>query len=226
MFDCRVSRGLAPGQMALVVALHGAMVWALMQAPSVEFQAADPVLSVSLLAVDSDAVEPVQLTPAAVPKPMPSRQKPAIDPRFQAVNPEEPSQIQIAAALPDSQSASQRDNAPSLPVDASVAVDVSVSHAPAPVSLPRFDAAYLDNPRPVYPPLSRRMGEQGKVLLRVAVDSAGRPTDVQLHQGSGSLRLDRAALDAVRSWRFTPARQGDLAVAASVIVPIVFSLKE
>jgi protein TonB len=89
---------------------------------------------------------------------------------------------------------------------------------------PRFDAAYLDNPRPAYPAVSRRGGEQGRVLLRVLVDAAGAPTQVSLQTSSGHERLDRAAQSAVARWRFVPARRGAEPVAAWVTVPIEFSL--
>lgn len=98
--------------------------------------------------------------------------------------------------------------------------------APAPVAPPRFDADYLDNPKPAYPPLSRRIGEEGKVVLRVFVEASGLPSQVEVRTSSGSERLDRAAVSAVGRWRFVPARQGSEAVAAWVLVPIVFSLKE
>lgn len=98
------------------------------------------------------------------------------------------------------------------------------SAAPALVS-PRFDAAYLQNPPPVYPPLARRMGEQGRVVLRVLVAADGLAQQVELKTGSGSARLDQAALDTVKRWRFVPARQGDQQIAAWVLVPISFFLE-
>lgn len=92
-------------------------------------------------------------------------------------------------------------------------------------SPPRFDAAYLRNPAPNYPPASRRMGEEGRVLLRVHVLANGQADEVRLQQGSGFERLDEAAVEAVRRWQFVPARLGDTAVAAWVIVPIAFNLR-
>lgn len=89
---------------------------------------------------------------------------------------------------------------------------------------PRFDASYLDNPPPRYPPISRRLGEQGRVLLRVEVSASGDPLAVLVHQGSGFSRLDQSAVDAVRAWRFVPARRGQQAVTEWVVVPVVFSL--
>jgi len=94
-----------------------------------------------------------------------------------------------------------------------------------PVVPPSFSASYLENPAPVYPPLSRRVGEQGKVMLRVLVSAKGTADTVELRASSGSSRLDDAALESVKHWRFVPARQGDQPVAAWVLVPITFSLK-
>lgn len=93
------------------------------------------------------------------------------------------------------------------------------------VTQPRFDAVYLDNPVPAYPVLSRRLREEGQVMLRVFVSSEGVPDKVELQQTSGYLRLDTAAQEVVRQWRFVPARQGDASVSAWVLVPISFSLR-
>jgi protein TonB len=94
-----------------------------------------------------------------------------------------------------------------------------------PVVAPRFDADYLDNPAPAYPALSRRMGEQGRVLLRVYVHADGSAGQLEIGESSGFERLDRAAREAVARRRFVPARQGERPVAAWVLVPISFSLR-
>jgi protein TonB len=86
-------------------------------------------------------------------------------------------------------------------------------------------AIYLRNPKPSYPNMSRRLNEQGTVLLRVFVTMAGDATKIELKESSGHPRLDHAALDAVQTWKFVPARRGEQAVAAWVVVPIKFSLK-
>jgi protein TonB len=96
---------------------------------------------------------------------------------------------------------------------------------PAPVIPPRFEADYLSNPAPDYPRSSRELGEQGRVVLRVRVSPQGLPLEVYVHSSSHHERLDQAALAAVRAWRFVPARQGDEAVAAWVLVPVSFSLQ-
>jgi protein TonB len=97
--------------------------------------------------------------------------------------------------------------------------------AAAVVTPPRFNADYLSNPAPEYPPLSRQLREQGVVRLRVFVSADGRAEKVLLHKSSGFARLDQAALDVVWRWRFVPAQRGGMAVADWVIVPINFVLR-
>lgn len=92
-------------------------------------------------------------------------------------------------------------------------------------SPPRFDVDYLENPAPPYPHLSRRLGEEGRVLVRVLVDQEGRPRTVALDSSSGHSRLDNAAIQTVRRWRFIPARHDDRPVSEWVVVPVMFSLR-
>jgi len=94
----------------------------------------------------------------------------------------------------------------------------------ASLGAPRFDAAYLHNPKPAYPLLAAP-GEEGRVLLKVEVSAAGLPEQVRIAQSSGHASLDEAALNTVRNWRFVPAQQGGTPVAASVLVPILFKLE-
>lgn len=88
-----------------------------------------------------------------------------------------------------------------------------------------FNAAYLRNPAPRYPLASRRAGEQGTVTLRVLVSPDGLASRVAVEKSSGSPHLDAAALEAVKAWRFTPARRGADAVESWMLVPIVFRLE-
>lgn len=95
-----------------------------------------------------------------------------------------------------------------------------------PSTAARYDAAYLDNPAPFYPPLSRRLGEEGTVVLRVEVSAEGRAKSVQVAKTSGFGRLDKAAQAAVARWRFVPAQKGGVAESSAVDVPIRFNLKQ
>jgi protein TonB len=97
--------------------------------------------------------------------------------------------------------------------------------AAAPATPPVFNAGYLRNPAPEYPLLARRNGEQGTVTLKVLVARDGSPVSISVERTSGSERLDRAALDTVKTWRFIPAREGSEPVEAWVLVPIVFRLE-
>lgn len=115
-------------------------------------------------------------------------------------------------------------HAPQPPVAAtSVARQADAASAPI-VTAVRFDADYLRNPTPAYPPASRRFNEEGSVLLRVLVSAGGSPLRVEVRQGSGYRRLDEAAREAVARWRFVPARLGAEPVEAWVEVPVEFSL--
>lgn len=97
---------------------------------------------------------------------------------------------------------------------------------PPPVTPPRSDAAYLNNPRPAYPLAARRRGDQGTVYVRVLVTADGLAGNVALEKSSGHPSLDEAALSAVKSWRFVPARQGGQAVESPYVVPVVFKLDQ
>lgn len=90
---------------------------------------------------------------------------------------------------------------------------------------PKFGVSYLQNPEPEYPRMSKRLGEQGRVLLHVVVDTAGNPTEVTLKKSSGHERLDEAAIEAVKGWRFIPAMRNKVALVAAVDVPVKFSLQ-
>ena len=80
------------------------------------------------------------------------------------------------------------------------------------------------NPAPRYPFSARRRGQEGRVVLRVEVDPAGHAADVTVAHSSGVSVLDRAAAEAVRRWRFQPARRGGVPVVGRIEVPILFRL--
>lgn len=71
-----------------------------------------------------------------------------------------------------------------------------------------MDASFAGNRLPEYPQMSRRLGEQGTVMLRVLIGADGTAGDVRLVRSSGSERLDQSAIDAIRQWRFVPALRG------------------
>lgn len=115
--------------------------------------------------------------------------------------------------------------APSPPAPPAAPI-VAAAPPPPVITEARFDAAYLDNPKPVYPPISRRLGETGRVLLWVRVGADGSALKVVLKTSSGSPRLDESAQEAVSRWKFIPARKGNTPIESSVLVPIVFSVSQ
>ncbi len=156
-------------------------------------------------------VEPPKPRPQ-LPMPVPVRKAPVAPPPVLTAAPSAvASPASFAVAPQPEPRAVEVVPAPSLPI-------------PAPASPARFDADYLQNPKPVYPPMSRRLGEEGKVVLRVHVSAQGTSQVVEIKQSSGYARLDEAARKAVERWRFIPAKQGSEAVEAWVLIPLSFSL--
>ena len=90
--------------------------------------------------------------------------------------------------------------------------------------LPSSHADYLNNPAPSYPAISRRLGEQGKVVIRVLIGKDGMAQQGNIHHSSGYDRLDQAALRAVMRWRYVPGRRDGMAQDMWFNVPINFAL--
>jgi protein TonB len=102
-----------------------------------------------------------------------------------------------------------------------VALTNSIDDA-LPITPAQVDPNYLHRPNPVYPAASKRLREAGTVLLRVSLDAAGEVRDITIQTTSAYQRLDQAAMEAVRQWRFVPASKGQQPVASTVLVPIEF----
>lgn len=213
----------------LVLGLHaGAIGWAL-HAPGVTAGARLTTPAPVPMALVAVMLAPPARLVAAVPLPAPARPQPstaAAPAKAQPTASPMPHQTPVAAALTSGSAVTAivaaAEPAPS--ASAAPAPAVAQHAGPVPVAAARFDADYLNNPEPAYPLMSRNRGESGKVLLLVQVTAHGTAAQVEIRQGCGFPRLDQAALNAVRNWRFVPARRGDEAVAASVVVPITFRL--
>ena len=168
-----------------------------------------------------ESTPPVEIKPSVpAPKsrtlPVPQmHQAPA--PAVMAVQRTDAAPAVVAAAVPE---------IPPAPVV--VAKAPAVASAPVradAVESPHFNVADLNNPRPAYPPIARKLGLEGVVLLRVDVTAKGTPEKIVIAQTSGATLLDEAALKAVQGWTFVPARRGDTPIAHPVEVPIRFQLK-
>ncbi len=85
---------------------------------------------------------------------------------------------------------------------------------------------YAHVAKPKYPRRARRMGWEGTTLLRVLINPKGETETIVVTRSSGFSTLDKAAVKAVKRWRFHPARSGSEAVESWVKIPIVFDLEE
>ena len=200
-----------------VVALHVGFIWALQS--GLLMRAAEIVVPAEILTqfIDPPApkVEPVPPTP-----PTPTVQKKAV-----AKAPVQPAPQPLAITDPTpSPNAPTGVVTPPLP-PAPVAVAPVAPPAPAAVQLPSSDADYLQNPKPPYPPISKRLGEQGKVILRVMIGVDGQAQKAEIRQSSGFDRLDQAALATVLRWRYVPGKRGGVPEAMWFNVPINFVLE-
>jgi len=146
--------------------------------------------------------EPALKKPEPTPEPVIEQHEPILAPEQPA--PSEPLEAAPAAALP------LANDADSLG---------------APITPPQEDAAHLNNPRPAYPNLSKRLREEGTVVLDVLILVDGSVGDVVIKESSGFKRLDETAVKAVRQWRYLPARRGDQPVESWHLQPIEFSLR-
>jgi protein TonB len=152
--------------------------------------------------------KPETMRPKAQPLPRPVERPPVL------ALPETPTPPEPAFTVPASKPAESPRGPEQKPQGAGV-----------PVTPPTFNAAYLRNPAPQYPLAARRSGEQGTATVRVLVTPEGLPARVDLEKSSGSMHLDDAAVEAVKGWRFVPARRGNEPVEGWVLVPIVFRLE-
>jgi len=157
-----------------------------------------------------------QEQPLQLPKP-----KPVVKQAYRKVDPSP----QTVLTTPETAPAPAATLAPPPPPAEPRPAEPVAAVQPVQVAPPRFNADYLNNPAPQYPAVSRRLREEGHVTLRVFVDAQGLPARVELRTSSGFERLDHVALETVRQWKFVPARRGDEAVSAWVLVPISFSLR-
>ncbi|WP_165481567.1 energy transducer TonB [Xanthomonas oryzae] len=150
----------------------------------------------------------------------------------------------LPAPLPAQDAASDMPQAKP-PADTPTLVDTAPPAPPAPTPLPEDAApgapgsaapskapvAGGDRPVPIegqmppprYPSAALRRGDAGDVVVRVDVDATGNPGGVTLVQRSGSRDLDRAAMEAVRHWRFHPAQRNGQPVAGSTDIPFEFN---
>jgi protein TonB len=202
-----------------VVGLHVALIWALQS--GLLLRTAELIVPADVLA---QFIEPP--VPKVEPVP-PAPPTPVVPKKTVVKAPTQPKLQPLAIADP-----TPSPNAPTgvttPPLAAAPAPEAAAPPAPpaAPaVQMPSSDADYLQNPRPAYPPLSKRLGEQGKVVIRVLISVDGTAQKGEIRQSSGFARLDQAALTTVLKWRYVPGKRNGVAEDMWFNVPINFVLE-
>jgi protein TonB len=219
----RRSAGVAAAA-ALAALLHGLLFfWYLNRPAPLPFTEAAPLPMIDLMvsAPPSPALTRAPGPPPAIPpkeakksdaKPV-KKPKPKPVKKESAVKPVDPQKERADTAPP-------APPAPPAPVQERAASPRNAVFTPA-----SSNANYLNNPKPNYPSLARSRHWEGLVVLRVHVTADGGCDEVSVQRSSGHEALDESALEAVRKWRFVPAKRGDVAQASWVTVPIEFELK-
>lgn len=220
----------------LVIAVHCAALGAIVWAPSEKREElvlptiqgviipAPPAEQVQLpSARETPPVEkpPEPEPPKPKPKPKPKPPKPRPQPRPEPPPVEAPPSEQ-AISVPESAPEEEAVGPPPQPVSAPV--ERNDDSLGAPVIPPRQDANPLNNPAPAYPTVSRRLREQGTVVLEVLILPDGTVGEVRVKESSGYQRLDETAMKAVKHWKYIPARQGDKTISYWYLQPLEFSL--
>lgn len=210
---------LTPAQrrvmVGLIIGAHGALAWGLLQVREVRDMASQVApMFVNLVAPESPPKPPAPPPPAPVPQKPVRIEKPVI------ATPPAPAETRAAFTVPPPPPEPEVVAAPAPPVQAQPAPP------PAPRLIPASAVQYLEPPGLVYPRASRRAGESGRVVLRVFIDEAGLPRQVQVNQSTGFARLDEAAINAVQKARFKPYSDNGQPVAGWALVPLSFDLEK
>ena len=211
-----------------VVLLHVGALWALQT--GLLRRAVEIIVPATLLTEYVSPPAPVTQAAPPPPAPAPKPQRPT---QVKAPAPRPaPEPLPIADTTPSPNaitvSPAKADPEPPAPITAAgPATPTAAPPAPAApkIELPSSNAAYLQNPAPAYPAISKRMGEQGKVVLRVFISTDGLPQKIEISQSSGFDRLDRQAQDTVLRWKFVPGKRNGVPEAMWYLVPINFVLE-
>ena len=213
-----------------ILAAHAAGVWGLMQVGAVRDAVRDAApMFVNLIAPEAPPVPPAPVPPPPPPPPAPQPIKKPPPPRRVIAAPPRPAPAPAAFVVPEP------------PPEPVVVEPAPVAVAPAPVAppappvppapppppknIPASAVQYLEPPVLVYPRLSMRNGEAGRVLVRVYIDTAGLPRNVQVSASSGFVRLDEAAIAAVGKARFKPYTENGQPTAGWALIPLKFELE-
>jgi protein TonB len=215
-----------------VIALHVTVLWA-MQTGLLR-RVAEAVVPAEILV---EIMAPPSLpAPQPKPQPQPKVQIKASTPKPVAPTPT-PAAAQHPAPTPLAIAPSANAPAPSAAAPTAAAATTASANtgstlnapptpaAPPKVELPSSDADYLNNPKPQYPALSKRLHEQGKVVVRALIGTDGQASQATVKTSSGFDRLDQAAVNTVLKWRYVPGKRGGVPEAMWFDVPVGWELR-
>lgn len=200
----------------LVVGLHAGVLAAVILLPSTApkpIETVMPTIQGMLVMAEPEPAAPPPPEPPPPPTPPPPEKKPAPQPAPKPVPKAPPSERAVKAPEPEPPATVEK---PAEPIPA--------APAPAPVIPPRAEAGQLSNPAPAYPSLSRRLREEGTVVLEILIKADGTVGEVKIKNSSGFKRLDETAAKAVSQWRYLPATQGDKKIDFWYEQPVEFYL--
>lgn len=214
-----------------VVLLHVAALWALQN--GLLQRTVEMIVPVSMLA--AEVTPPRAETPPTPPQSLPQPEPPRPVVRKTTPKPA-PAPLPVAprpAAIPDPTPAPAAPTGSLEPQPAPPPASTPMAAAPAPapqavakVEMPITDADYLDNPKPEWPRLSQRLGEKGRVVLRVLIGTDGKAKVVQVKESSGFPRLDNASIAAVQAARYVPGKRGGVPEEMWVNIPFWWGDKD
>jgi len=207
-----------------VLGLHVLAVWALQS--GLLRRAMEIVIPVQVLAELIEPPQPVIEPPppapvVAAPTPPKPRPRPVPQPQPQPVAAPEP--MPLAPVVPVAPPAPP---APPEPIVAAAPPPAPPAPpAPPRIELPSSNADYLRNPPPPYPPMSKRLGEQGRVVVRAFIQLDGTASRAEVQRSSGFERLDQTAVQTVLRWRYVPGKRAGVPEAMWFNIPINFVLE-
>jgi protein TonB len=205
-----------------VVVLHAGLLYALWHHRLDVQRGEFAPLFVSLLTPKPPPEEPAKPEPpkpVRLERPLPRPRTPQPPQQLVVEAPVSAPSEPVAPAPPPTPAVSQPE-----PVEATA--PAAVVDPPKPAILPELAVTCPERMPPAYPVMARRLGEQGRAILRVELDESGAVVRAAVDKSSGFARLDDAALAAVRQWRCRPAQRNGIPVRAVALQPFNFVLQQ
>ena len=238
-----------PGRTAVIVGsvvlLHAVALWALQRGlvrPPAEVTVPAQILAELIAPPPPPAAPPAPTPPPPAPpapaSPPPPKPRPAPPPPKPRAAPPRPAPVvqprpaaPVVAPAPTAPAPVPAAPEPTPSPAAAAAPAAPAPSPPAPpappvIVQPSTSAAHLNNPAPTYPAMSKRLGESGRVVVRVLIGPDGRAQDARIQRSSGFDRLDQVALETARDrWRYVPGTRNGVPEAMWFNVTLNFVLE-